>query len=613
MADKKDHKEAGSTGETFPLPDPVALTINLAHAASLAQQATGRMMESEKGSSALSSTFSEIERVTRTLVDVGTAYAKDPTRIYDAQLRLWENYFSLAQATARRMLGDEVGPLTQPARGDKRFRAPEWQQFFIFDLIKQAYLLSSSWLIDQIDATEEVDEHKRKQARFFAREFANALSPSNFLLTNPEVLRTTLARNGENLVLGMQHLLEDVEKGDGKLVISQTDESAFEVGVNIAATPGKVVYQNDLVQLIQYEPTTEEVYERPLVIFPPWINKYYILDLTQEKSFVKWATDQGYTVFVVSWVNPDEKLAAKTFEDYMQEGIYDTVDAVQRATGADHMNAIGYCIGGTMLSATLARMAAQGDDRITSATFFAAQVDFKEAGELQVFIDEDQLKAIEDRMADKGYMEAGAMVDTFNVLRSNDLIWSYVVNNYLLGKDPMAFDLLYWNGDATRLPARMHAFYLRQCYLNNNLAEGRLELGGVKLDMKKVTIPIYMQASREDHIAPFPSIYRGAKTFGGPVRFMLAGSGHIAGVINPPVQKKYQHWLNDDLPASVDDWIAGATEVPGSWWENWDHWLSEKSGDKVPARHPGDHGLNVIEDAPGSYVKVKATGKGGKS
>jgi len=443
--------------------------------------------------------------------------------------------------------------------------------------------------------------------KFYTKQLADAISPTNFVMTNPEVLRATFNSNGENLVKGLDNLLHDLERGKGQLNISQTDMSKFTIGENIATTPGKVVFRNDLIELLQYNPTTAEVYERPLLIFPPWINKFYILDLKAENSFIRWATEQGYTVFVVSWVNPDPKLARKSFEDYMREGVIGAVDAVEQATGVAEVNAIGYCIGGTLLTASLAYMAATGDERIKSATFFAAQADFTEAGDLQVFVDDHQLEALDQQMeAAGGVLEGSKMATTFNMLRANDLIWSFVINNYMLGKDPFPFDLLYWNADTTRMPRATHLFYLREFYRKNDFAEGRMEMGGVKLNPKKVKIPVYLQSSRDDHIAPYRSVYKTTKLLGGKVKFMMAGSGHIAGVINHPDANKYQYWTNNELPDDVDDWMAGAAEHPGSWWPDWDKWLSRKSGKKIPARTPGDGELKVLGDAPGTYVKIKS-------
>lgn len=542
----------------------------------------------------------------QTFVDFLGQAMRNPTYFVEANFKLWHDYLNLWQSTARRMLGEDVAPVIEPAANDKRFKDKDWSENQVFDFIKQSYLLSARWLQTTVADVKGLDDKTRKKVDFYAKQFADALSPTNFLFTNPEVLRTTFQSNGENLVKGLNNMLKDLERGKGQLQITQTDMEYFEVGRNLALTPAKIVFQNDLMQLIQYMPTTEQQYERPLVIFPPWINKYYILDLGEKNSFVKWATAKGYTVFVASWVNPDGRLAQKTFEDYMREGIFAALDAIEEATGQKEVNAIGYCIGGTLLSATLAYMAAKGDNRIKSATFFAAQADFSEAGDLQVFIDDEQLKSMEDTMkAQGGYLDGAKMATTFNMLRSNDLIWSFVVNNYLLGKDPMRFDLLYWNSDTTRMPIAMHMFYLRECYKENNLARGRMVLGGEKLDLSKVKIPIYLQSAKDDHIAPYRSVYKSTKLFKGPVTFMMAGSGHIAGVINPPEANKYQHWTNDKVPEKVEDWIAGATENPGSWWPHWDKWLSKLSGKKVDARTPGDGELKVIEDAPGTYAKMK--------
>ena len=389
-------------------------------------------------------------------------------------------------------------------------------------------------------------------------------------------------------------LAEDIEAGHGDLKIRQSDAAMFEVGRNLAITPGKVIFENELMQLIQYAPATETVLKRPLLIVPPWINKFYILDLTPEKSFIKWCVDQGLTVFVISWVNPDAHLANKTFEDYMREGPLAALDVIEQATGERKVHAIGYCVGGTLLAVTLAYMAAKGDDRIASATFFAAQVDFTHAGDLKVFVDEEQIAALERHMAERGYLEGRKMANAFNLLRSNDLIWPYVINNYLKGKEPFPFDLLYWNSDATRMPAANHSFYLRNCYLENRLAKGEMVIGGEKLDLKKVQIPIYNLATREDHIAPAKSVLLGSKFFGGPVRFVLAGSGHIAGVVNPPGKMKYQYWTgpNRAAPTSTNG-SPSAKEHPGSWWPDWLEWLKKQDPTEVPAREPGGGKLNA--------------------
>ncbi len=533
--------------------------------------------------------------------------AANPRAMMDAQFELWRGYMGLWESAAQRMLGGSPQPVVAPKAGDKRFRDKDWQENQIFDFIKQSYLLTANWMQKTVAQVEGLDPAKQKRAEFYTKQFADAIAPTNFVLTNPEVLRTTLQTNGENLVRGLDNLLADLERGQGQLSIRQSAD-AFVVGENIALTPGKVVFRNEFLELLQYTPTTEKVYERPLLIFPPWINKFYILDLRPENSFIKWLVGQGYTVFVASWVNPDKKMAQKSFEDYMREGIFAALGAVEKATGVRDPNVVGYCIGGTLLGATLAYMAKTGDDRIHSATFWAAQVDFSEAGDLKIFIDDAQLNSLKQQMtADGGVLEGRKMATTFNMLRANDLIWSFVVSNYLLGKTPAPFDLLYWNSDTTRMPEKMHLFYLRECYLDNKLALGKMTFGDVKLDLTKVKLPVYLQSAREDHIAPFRSVYKATKLFKGPVRFIMAGSGHIAGVINPPAGGKYQYWTNDKLPATVEDWQTGAQEHPGSWWPDWDNWLSKLSGKKIPARKPGSGKLKALCDAPGTYVKIKAT------
>ena len=547
-------------------------------------------------------------RLTQTFMDFTAKMLADPNKLVQAQMELWQQYLQLWQSTAQRLMGQTVSPVVEPAKGDKRFNDPAWKDEVVFDYLKQSYLLTSRWLQGTVKEVDGVDSKTAQKVEFYTRQFIDALSPSNFAMTNPQVLKATVETKGENLVKGLQNLLTDLERGKGKLAIRQTDMKAFKVGENVATSPGKVVFQNELMQLIQYAPLTEEVHAMPLLIVPPWINKFYILDLKPQNSFIRWATEAGYTVFVISWVNPDEKLTALVFEDYMKLGPLAALDAIEKATGEKKVSAIGYCIGGTLMATTLAYMAARGDERIAACTFFTAQVDFTEPGELGVFIDEDQLTGVQEVMSKKGYLDGTEMATTFNMLRANDLIWSFVVNNYLMGKDPFPFDLLFWNADATRMPAAMHMYYLRNMYQKNLLVQpGGLVIDNVPIDLRKISIPTYIQAGKEDHIAPAKSVYKATQIFSGPVRFMLAGSGHIAGVVNPPSAKKYQHWLNetDKNPPSLAEWQAGAVEHPGSWWNDWDKWLSAKSGGKVPARVPGSGGLPAIEDAPGSYVKVR--------
>jgi polyhydroxyalkanoate synthase len=547
---------------------------------------------------------SEAGEAAKSLGEIARHWVTEPGKFAAAQGELFKSYADLWGRSFRRFLGEEVEPVVVPEPGDNRFKDPDWSNGQFFDFWKQSYLITSRWAEDLTRNTEGVDEKTRKKALFYLNQMLAAFSPSNFPLTNPEVVRTTLATNAENLVQGMTHFVEDLGQSKDLLRISQTDLSAFEIGRNLAVTPGKVIFQNELIQLIQYAPATEEVYERPLLIVPPWINKYYILDLVPEKSFVKWAVAQGFTVFLVSWVNPDARLAQKTFEDYMQEGILAAVDAVIRQTGSPKINALGYCVGGTLLAATLAYMAAKGDDRVVSASFLAAQVDFSEAGDLLVFIDDTQLKALEEMMAEQGYLDGSRMAAVFNMLRPRDLIWPYVINNYLLGKKPFPFDLLFWNADSTRLPAANHAFYLREFYHLNRLAKGEMQLGGVRLDLSRVKIPIYELFTKEDHIAPAASVFRGSKLFGGPVRLTMAGSGHIAGVVNPPDRQKYQFWSNGPA-ANLQEWMATAKETAGSWWPDWASWLAAYSGAKVSAPDPSGGPLWAIEDAPGSYVKSR--------
>jgi polyhydroxyalkanoate synthase len=563
------------------------------------------LLERADGKLSPMSAASDLTEATKLFSEIAQHWAADPGKLLEVQGELVRDFLQLGSAAMQRFMGGEAPPVVEPEPGDNRFKDPDWSRNPYFDFWKQSYLITTRWLEDVLDKTEGLDERTRQRATFYLKQWASALSPSNFPLTNPEVLRETFASSGSNLVQGMANLVHDMEKSGDILNISQTDTEAFEVGRNIATSPGKVIFQNDILQLIQYAPSTESVYQRPLLIVPPWINKFYILDLGPQKSFIRFAVSKGFTVFVVSWVNPDGRLAHKSFEDYMSEGILSAADAVKRETGTDKVNVIGYCVGGTLLGTTLAYLAARGEDPFASATFFAAQVDFTKAGDLMLFIDDAQLKALEEMMAERGYLDGSRMATVFNLLRPKDLIWPYIINNYMLGKKPFPFDLLFWNQDSTRMPAANHSFYLREFYHENKLARGQMSIGGVKLDLAKVKLPIYELCAKEDHIAPAKSVFIGSKLFGGPVTYVLAGSGHIAGVINPPDRPKYQYWTNDKKAATLEAWIEGAEEHPGSWWPHYANWLSNHSGGQVKARRPGQT-LGVIEDAPGAYVKVKS-------
>jgi polyhydroxyalkanoate synthase len=535
----------------------------------------------------------------------------NPMKLAETQLRLWQDYVQLWQGSMLKMWGQDPRPVAEPPPGDRRFSHEDWEDSFVFDFIKQSYLIATRAINETIASVDGMDEETRKRVAFFTRQYIDALSPSNFLLTNPEVLRATAQSGGQNLVRGLGNLLEDLERGQGNLRITMTDLDAFKLGENVATTPGKVVYQNKLMQLIQYEAATKQVFKRPLLIVPPWINKYYILDLREKNSFIKWAVDQGHTVFVISWVNPDASYADTKFEEYLTLGPIAALDAIKKAAGEEKVNAAGYCLGGTLLASTLAHMAAKKDERIASATFFASMLDFSEPGELGVFIDEGSIVSLEARMKERGYLAGNEMAQAFSMLRANDLIWSFVVNNYLLGKEPIPFDLLYWNSDSTRMPASMHGFYLRKMYLQNQLVQpGGIVLAGVWLDLSRIKTPAYFLSTIEDHISPWKSTYAGARLFSGKVKFVLAGSGHIAGVINPPVANKYKHWTNGDaLPEDAAEWLKHAEQHDGSWWPDWQKWAARHGGEKVPARVPGKGKLKAIEDAPGSYVKLRLDAK----
>jgi polyhydroxyalkanoate synthase len=534
------------------------------------------------------------------------ALAKDPQKAINANLSFMQKSMELYQQSLTNMLGGTVAsdPVIQEDRSDRRFKHEGWADQPAFNAIKQSYLLTSKWLRDQVQGVEGLDEHTAEKVEFFTERYLDALSPTNFAATNPAVIEKVIETKGANLVHGLKNMLEDLEAGKGELRIRMTDTSAFELGENVATTPGKVVFQNRMFQLIQYTPATEKALKRPLLVIPPWINKYYIMDLQPKNSLLKWLVDQGHTVFVVSWVNPDASYADTEFADYVTEGVLEAVDAVERATGESDINMIGYCIGGSLLATSLAYMKAKGDARVKSATFFTTMLDFSDPGELGVFIDEEQICGLEKKMGESGYLDGSQMAGTFNLMRANDLIWSFYINNYLLGNDPRPFDLLYWNSDSTRMPAKMHAWYLRNLYLENNLCKpGGVTIDGVAIDISKVDIPVCFVSAVEDHIAPWKSTYSGAKLFSGDVRFILGGSGHIAGIINPPIAGKYGYRVTDELPADPEAWAAETAVNEGSWWPEWDRWVKTFNSEEVAARNPGDRGMTIIENAPGSYVK----------
>lgn len=530
---------------------------------------------------------------------------KNPEKLIEAQVNFWKNTLDLWQSASKRMLGHKVQPIITPPPGDKRFADAQWAENAVFDFIKQSYLLAADSVQGLAHKVEGLDDKTARRVQFYTRQFVDAMAPTNFVHTNPTVLKATLDSSGDNLVKGLQNLLGDLERGRGQLQIKMTDLKAFKPGENIAVTPGKVIFQNELLQLIQYDPSTPTVYQRPFLFVSPWINKYYIMDMRPKNSMVKWMVDQGFTVFMTSWINPDERLAHKKFEDYMLS-IVAGMDAIEQATGEREINAAGYCLGGTILLITMAYLAAQKDQRVQSAICFACMTDFSEPGELEVFIDEELITLLEKQMGERGYLDGSQMAGVFSMLRANDLIWYFVVNNYLLGKDPYPFDLLYWNSDSTRMPRDMHSFYVRNMYQKNLLREsGGITLAGVPIDLGKIKAPICFLSAYEDHIAPWKSTYAGTQLVGGPVKFVLSGSGHIAGVINPASSDKYGFWLNSKVPPNPDDWFKDAVQQEGSWWPDWLTWLQPYAGPQVPARIPGDGQLEPIEDAPGSYVKMR--------
>jgi polyhydroxyalkanoate synthase len=543
--------------------------------------------------------------VSKSFIELTQRLMAEPGKVVQAQFEFWQNYLQLMQVASRRLLGEEVEPMVKPEAGDKRFSDPAWAENAVFDFIKQSYLLAARSLHRMVKSVDGLDAKAAAKVDFYTRRFLDMVSPTNLPLTNPKVLRVTLETGGENLIKGLNHLLEDLERGKGRWRLKQTDMNAFELGRNLATTPGKVIFQTDLIQLIQYNPATETVYQRPLLIAPPWINKFYILDLQAKNSFVKWLVEQGFTVFIISWVNPDSRLAEMSFEQYLEHGTLAALDAIEQATGEREVNVIGYCIGGTLLSCMLAYLAVKQDPRVPCATALTTLLDFKWVGEMGVFVDEEQFEHLDKGMERKGYLEGYHMSGVFNLMRANDLIWSFVIRNYLLGEEPFPFDLLYWNADSTRMPKAMHTFYLRNMYLKNRLKEpGGISFLGVPIDLGKIEVPMYFLSAKEDHIAPWKATYAGTPLVNGPVQFVLGESGHIAGVVNPPAAHKYSYWTNDQLPPTPDQWFETATQHDGSWWVHWLEWVKQYAGPQVPARVPGDGQLPPLEEAPGSYVKV---------
>ena len=539
------------------------------------------------------------------------AVMKDPARIMQLGYVWMSNSANLWQETMQHFL--ETGQSTSPAANslepasDKRFASDAWQNNIFFDYVRKQYLLTTAWAEDAIERLDDdLDPHAQKKLHFYTRQWMDAMAPSNFLISNPEVQQAAIESNGETILKGLQNLREDVERGKGRLAISTTDNKAFEVGHNLAATEGKVIYQNDLMQLIQYAPHTETVFATPLLLIPAWINKFYIFDMQSKNSFVGWLLDQGYSVFVISWVNPEARHKDKTLEHFMTEGLLQAVDVVRAITQAENVSCVGYCLGGTLLAITLAWLHAKGEQhKIANVTYLTTMIDFSEPGELGVFIDEEQIQSIEAKMNKKGYLEGSDMATTFSLLRSNNMIWSFVINNYLLGKEPFPFDLLYWNSDSTRMPASLHSFCLRNFYHQNRLVTpGGITLAGKAIDVTRITTPTFILSTREDHIAPWQSTYAATQLYRGEVTFTLAGSGHIAGVINPPSKEKYGYWTGDTTKGvSAEHWMQQAVEHTGSWWVHWHAWQKAKQpADRIPARTVGTADYPALEAAPGSYV-----------
>ncbi|MEM1377267.1 MAG: class I poly(R)-hydroxyalkanoic acid synthase [Pseudomonadota bacterium] len=592
--------------ESYVVKDPEAFSKNLARMIEAAGHAASEWVRPRETGEHRDTLADPMADMTKTFSKVTEYWLSDPQRALEAQTKLFAGYMNIWSNSIQRIGDPAIDEAVPGDKRDKRFADEDWRNQAFFSFLKQAYLVTADWAHHLVDEAQTLDEHTKHKAGFYMRQVTNALSPSNFIVSNPEVFKETIASNGANLVKGMEMLASDIRDGKGELKVRQADYKPFEVGVNIATTPGKVVARNDLVEIIQYAPTTDKVLKRPLLICPPWINKFYILDLNPAKSFIKWAVEQGHTVFVIAWVNPTREHADKDWNSYIDEGLLYALDVIGDVTGAPDVNAIGYCVGGSLLSAGMALMARRGDNCIASATLFTTQVDFVNAGDLKVFVDEEQLAVLEQRMQEDGFLDGSKMATAFNMLRSGDLIWPYMVNNYMKGKEPTPFDLLYWNADSTRMAAANHIFYLRNCYHENNLAQGKMVLDGAPVSLKDVKVPIYNLAAKEDHIAPALSVFEGSKCFGGDVTYVLGGSGHIAGVINPPNKNKYQFWTGGPVKGAYEDWVEKAEETPGSWWPHWHEWIKERGAEEVDARSKlGSRKFKPMEDAPGTYVKAR--------
>ncbi len=542
--------------------------------------------------------------LTRAMIDFNTAVLTRPSALFEAQAKNWNDWTALWRTMGERALGRETAPVAAPAKGDRRFADPAWSDEPVYDYLKQAYLLAARQLQEFV-AVAPVDDATRAQVDFASRQMMNALAPTNFPHTNPQVARRTIESGGLSLMTGLSNLLEDVGKGQG--LVSRRAPNDFELGVNVAATPGAVVFRNDLMELIQYAPTTDTVYRRPLLFVPPLVNKYYLFDLTPKASYLKWLVDQGHTVFVISWANPDESHADTGMDAYVKDGVIAALDAVEAATGEADADLVSYCLGGTLSAMTLAYLAQTGRaDRIASATLIATLVDFGDMGEWSVFTSEDDLNAFDRYLDEKGYVEAHDLTKLFSAVRANDLIWSSVVNHYLLGDEVRASDLLWWFDDGSRIPARMLKEYGRQILRGNQLKDGGVQIDGVTLDLKAIETPVMIVALKDDHVSAWKNTYAGRHFFGGPTRFLLGGSGHNAGMINPPAANKHGYWTNDDAPADAEAWLAGAGQKPGSWWPEWQGWLDAAAADdKVKARKVGSGKLKAGTAAPGDYVRVR--------